>query len=155
MAASFPHRHLVTAQPKPTRKGRELTHFRFVAVLAAAAALGAGCSNPQEDAVRATADAFTEAVAARNWTAACALLAPSTRAELESSAGKPCPAALEEEAPPTVGSPDRIEVFGTMAQLRYPGETLFLTRFHDAWHVLAAACTARAAKPYDCTVKGA
>ena len=45
-------------------------------------------------------------------------------------------------------------MFGTTAQVRYEGETLFLARFDDTWRVVAAGCTAQRPKPYDCLLQG-
>lgn len=104
--------------------------------------------------MRGVADRFYTAVAAQDGASACAILSPAARSELEQSAGKPCPRAILEEDVPAVAAPERIEVFGTMAQVRYAGETAFLTRFEQGWRVVAAACTPTRAK-YDCSVQGA
>jgi hypothetical protein len=85
------------------------------------------------------------------------VLAPSTRSELEQSAGKPCPEAILEEDVPEASDPTATEVFGTMAQVRYADETAFLTRSDQGWLVLAVACGSRPEgpeRPYDCQVKG-
>jgi len=113
-----------------------------------------GCGSGQDEAVRDSAAAFQDAVAAQNWGEACALLAPETRSELESAAKKPCEGALAEEDLPTPGAPDGVDVFGTMAEVRYQGETVFLTRFADGWRMFAAGCTPQPPKPYDCALHG-
>jgi hypothetical protein len=116
-------------------------------------ALGsAGCSDSAES-PEAVADRFEELVSQQDGTAACALLAEATIDELEQSAGKPCPEALLEEAKD--GGP-RVEAsrYGTMAQVRYRDDVLFLTRGPDGWRVLAAACRASHGAPYDCAVSG-
>jgi hypothetical protein len=41
-----------------------------------------------------------------------------------------------------------------MAQVRYAGETAFLTRFEDGWRIVAAACTPVRSR-YDCSIQGA
>lgn len=48
-----------------------------------------------------------------------------------------------------------MSVFGTMAQVRYPEDTVFLARFRSGWRVMAAACSPQAHDPYDCRIKGA
>ncbi|MEU0268669.1 hypothetical protein [Nocardioides sp. NPDC006303] len=113
-----------------------------------------GCGSGQDQAVRDSAAAFQDAVAAQDWARACALLAPETRSELESAAKLPCDDALAEEDLPAPGVPDDVDVFGTMAEVRYQGETLFLTRFADGWRMFAAGCTPQQPKPYDCAVHG-
>lgn len=113
-----------------------------------------GCGSGQDEAVRDSAAAFQDAVAAQDWAQACALLAPETRSELESAAKKPCDGALAEEDLPAAGAPDGVDVFGTMAEVRYQGETLFLTRFADGWRMFAAGCTPQQPKPYDCVLHG-
>ncbi|WP_328529582.1 hypothetical protein OG984_29220 [Nocardioides sp. NBC_00368] len=113
-----------------------------------------GCASGQEDAVRDSAAAFEDSVTAKDWAGACALLAPETRTELEAAAKKPCAEALPEEQLPGPGTLDRVDVYGTMAQVRYQGDTLFLTRFADRWLLHAAGCTPQQPKPYDCALHG-
>jgi hypothetical protein len=113
-----------------------------------------GCGSGQDEAVRDRAAAFEDAVAAKDWAGACALLAPETLSELESAADVPCAEALAEERLPSRGEPERVDVFGTMAEVRYRGETLFLTRFADGWRLHAAGCTPQQPKPYDCALHG-
>lgn len=113
-----------------------------------------GCGSGQDEAVRGRAAAFEDAVAGEDWAGACALLAPETRTELEAAAKLPCAEALAEESLPPPGTLERVEVFGTMAEVRYQGETLFLTKFADEWLLHAAGCTPQHPKPYDCALHG-
>ena len=113
-----------------------------------------GCGSEQDEAVRERAGAFQDAVAARDWAQACALLVPETRSEVEAAAKRPCADALAAEELLAPGALDRVDVFGGMAKVGYRGETLFLARFADGWRLLAAGCTPQAPKPYDCTVHG-
>ncbi len=48
-----------------------------------------------------------------------------------------------------------IGAFGTMAQVRWGDEAVFLTRLPGGWRVLATGCAPRGDAPYDCAVKGA
>jgi hypothetical protein len=114
----------------------------------------AGCGTGHEDAVRAVGEEYAAAVASRDWSAACDLLAPTTRQELEQSAGKPCAEALPEEDPPVVEGAPAPSIFGTQAQLHYAADTLFLSPYDGAWRIVAAVCTPRAERPYDCSVSG-
>lgn len=113
-----------------------------------------GCGSAQDEVVRESATAFLDAVSAQDWARACDLLAPETRGEVESAAGSPCTSALAEEDFPAPGALERVDVYGTTAEVRYQGETVFLTEFADGWHLLAAGCTAQPPKPYDCAVHG-
>ncbi|MEU5576193.1 hypothetical protein ABZ791_03245 [Streptomyces huasconensis] len=63
----------------------------------------------------------------------CAAPAPGTRDELEHSSELPCP---EASLPLT----DR--------------DTLFLSSFPGGWKAIAAGCTPRPEKPYQCRIKG-
>jgi hypothetical protein len=86
--------------------------------------------------------------------AACGLLAPGTRQELEDQDG-PCASALPDQDLPQASGPGTAEVYGKDAIVRLRGDTLFLARFADGWHVTAAGCLpAGQDKPYTCTVKG-
>ncbi|MFE6645620.1 hypothetical protein ACFVJS_03595 [Nocardioides sp. NPDC057772] len=113
-----------------------------------------GCGSGQDEAVRERAAAFEDAVASEDWAGACALLAPETRTELEAAAKLPCAEALAEESLPAPGTLERVDVFGTMAEVRYQGETVFLTKFADKWLLHAAGCTPQHPKPYDCALHG-
>lgn len=66
----------------------------------------------------------------------------------------PCADALLEEDLPAAGNDPVPEVFGTAAQVRSDGETLFLGRFDDGWRVTAAGCAAAGDRPYECAVQG-
>jgi hypothetical protein len=125
-----------------------------LALVAASCLAVAGCSGAQDDAVADVVADFYEAVAVGDGEGACAVLAPATLSELEQSAGKPCAEAILGEGVPDVADPERIEVFGTMAQVRYDQDVAFLTRFEDGWRVVAAACTPVPSR-YDCSIQGA
>jgi hypothetical protein len=119
-------------------------------LLSAFSACGSSAEQPAADVVTA----FRDAIAGKDGKAACAVLAPRTAEELEQSAAKPCAEAiLEEEPSAPVGQP-QIQTYGSMAQAKYDGETLFLSRFDEGWLVTAAACTMSAGDLYDCAVKG-
>lgn len=114
----------------------------------------AGCGSAQDAVARDTAVEFERALSSGESAAACDLLAPKTKSELVESAGKPCPQALTEEDLPEVGEVRATEAFGTMAQVRFDGDVLFLAEFRGGWKVMAAGCTDRPDQPYDCTVGG-
>src|SRR4051812_37267491 len=122
------------------------------------ALLVTGCSGTVGDrsaAASATAKRFAAAIRGRDFDGGCALLAPETRRELEDSAGKPCPQALEEEDPPPLGREAGVAVYGEHAEIRGDQDTVFLARFGGSWRVVAAGCKRRPDAPYDCAIKGA
>jgi hypothetical protein len=56
------------------------------------------------------------------------------------------------------GTP-HVEVYASMAQVRWSGETTFVSRYDSGWRVYAAACSPDPSSPrdadrYDCDVKG-
>jgi len=112
-----------------------------------------GCSSLQAPA-RDVADRFSAAVAASDWAAGCGLLAPQTKAELEKSAGTACPTALADEDLPDAGPLEELAGFGTMAQVRFAGDTVFVAQFPGGWKVMAAGCAPVSGHPYDCRLKG-
>lgn len=124
-------------------------------VLVLLAGLVGGCGSGQDDTVASVSDRFYDAVAARDGAAACAVLAPETLSELEQAEGKRCAEAILAEKPPEVGAVESVSVFGTMAEVRYQEETVFLARFQTGWRVMAAICRPQPHAPYDCRLKGA
>ncbi|MBG0562813.1 hypothetical protein I4J89_15255 [Actinoplanes sp. NEAU-A11] len=116
------------------------------------ALLLAGCGSVQERASAAgdTATRFLEAVAGGDGEAACALLAPETEAEIDA----PCAESILSEALPAPAPVTDSEVYGQRALVRLGGETVFLAVFPDGWRVVAAGCTPRGERPYDCEIEG-
>lgn len=127
---------------------------RWLPALALAALACAGCGDGGAAGPRSVAAAFEEALGSEDGAAACALLAPETRSELEQSAGRPCAEAILGEDLTIVRTPDGSEAYGAMAQVRYEGETLFLAELEDGWRIRAAGCTPAAHSRFDCTIKG-
>lgn len=129
---------------------------RYAVGLAAAAALLAGGCGGQGSAEKepagAAATAFVGALAG-DPAAACRMLAPDTRQELEDTEG-PCPQSLSTQDLPAASSVRAVEVYGKDAIVRLGQDTLFLARFGDGWRVTAAGCTPREDRPYRCTLKG-
>ncbi|MEV6595612.1 hypothetical protein AB0M36_01985 [Actinoplanes sp. NPDC051346] len=115
----------------------------------------AGCSPAGErgDAAADVAMRLLSSVQSEDGAAACATLAPDTLAEIESD-GQPCASAILDEDLPSPGEVTGTEVYGQWAQVRLSGDTMFLAAFPGGWRVVAAGCTARGERPYDCVVKG-
>ncbi|HYH35804.1 MAG TPA: hypothetical protein VD814_11685 [Nocardioides sp.] len=101
----------------------------------------------------AVAEQLLAAASSGDGAAACSLLSPRTRSELEESSGKPCEEAILEEQL-TAEEPVTVSVFETSAQVRFPTSAVFLARFDSGWRVVAAACTPVPNQPYDCSVQG-
>ncbi|MGR4879885.1 hypothetical protein ACIPUC_10685 [Streptomyces sp. LARHCF249] len=114
---------------------------------------GCGAAAAHVDGARDAGRAFEQSLASGDYRAACALLAPETRSQLEDDEKQTCAKALEGQDLPA-GAVDGAEVYGRQALVRASGETLFLSRFTGGWRVVAAGCTPRGDKPYDCVVKG-
>lgn len=112
------------------------------------------CGSPADEAAERQASALRSAVAGRDGDAACAALSARTASELEESSGKPCPEAILEEELPTEGQVTRVRVFGTMAEVEYDAETVFLSHYAEGWRVSAAGCTPTPSGIYDCAVTG-
>jgi hypothetical protein len=97
---------------------------------------------------------FEAALKSGNATAACDLLTPPTRKELEQSQSEQCAKALPQQDLPSTADPADVEVYGDEAIARVTGDVLFLTNVGGTWMVSAAGCTPQPDQPYDCEVKG-
>jgi hypothetical protein len=115
--------------------------------------LTVGCSSLGADRSRAgfAAQRFHEALAAGNAAAACDLLAPETRKELEALTDAKLPQAVSLSATDVYGT-NAVVVLGSDTSRE--ADTVFLARFGRLWKVTAAGCKPRADLPYDCDVKG-
>ena len=128
--------------------------FRAAFVVAGVALSLTGCGGSKQAPVDDVARSFYAAVEARDGAGACGLLAPETRSELEQSEGKTCSTAVLEQDVPEAGEIRATSVYGTMAQVRYDKDTVFLTRFPSGWKVMAVACSKTPSSRYECEVKG-
>jgi hypothetical protein len=118
-------------------------------------AAATGCAAGPTNDVRATSQEFHHALAVRDWSSACDLLAPPTKRELEDSSGKPCATALRAEHLVPARSFSRVTVFGDTAQVRTGVEAEFLARYDEGWRVLASGCApAGHEKPRICRLQG-
>jgi hypothetical protein len=130
--------------------------FMAVVVAVAVATVAAGCADTTErrDAIAGVALRLLTAVADRDGTAACTVLAPDTLAELEQSAGASCPDAILEEDLPEPAEVRHVDVYGQWARVVLADDTLFLAAFPGGWRVVAAGCQAQGERPYDCVLQG-
>ena len=125
--------------------------FVFPLLLTGFLAAGCGSVGDREQAASDTAVRMLGAVAAGDGAGACGMLAPDTAAEVSES---DCASAILDEDLPEPGSVVGADVYGQWARVRLTGDTVFLAVFPGGWRVVAAGCTARGDKPYDCGVKG-
>src|SRR5687767_1768938 len=113
----------------------------------------AGCGQAEESSAGSAAEEFMQAIESGDGVTACGLLSPATRSELEQSSGEACAqAVLAEDI--QGGSTVDVNVFDTMAQVRFDNDAVFLSHFDTGWLVTAAACKPVPDKPYDCNIKG-
>ncbi|MEU9376092.1 hypothetical protein AB0D94_20270 [Streptomyces sp. NPDC048255] len=115
---------------------------------------GCGAGAARVDGARDAGRAFGRALALRDYAAACALLAPDTRAQVEADEKRACRPALEAQELTPPGKVRTVEVYGRQALVRAEGQTLFLSQFAGGWLVVAAGCTPRSDGPHRCVVKG-
>jgi hypothetical protein len=117
-------------------------------VLCAGVCCGCASGQREVDSTAAAAD-FLAAMGDGDTRAACALLATSTRDDLETSEGRPCGSALDSVDIPA-GDVDEVQVWGDRAQARTSAGTLFLVELNSGWQVSAAGCTRADNGTYDC-----
>jgi hypothetical protein len=125
-----------------------------VAILVLPALSGCGQVRDRADAASAVAVGLQRAIAGKDGTRACALLAPATAAEVADSAGSPCATAILDEDLPAPGTATRSRVYGQRAQVQLTDDTVFLAVFPGGWRVVAAGCTDQGEQPYDCKLQG-
>jgi len=77
-----------------------------------------------------------------------------TVTQLVQAAGEPCASAIIEEELPEPGPVEKSSSFGTMAEITYAADTMFLTEFPGGWKVMAAGCAPVPGHPYDCQLQG-
>jgi hypothetical protein len=123
-------------------------------LLATGALTGCAAVGDRASAASSVATGLLSSLQSKDGTAACAVLAPDTAAEVEQSGGKPCPEAILDEQLPGPGTVVGTDVYGQWAQVRLSDDTVFLAVFPEGWRVVAAGCTPRPNRPYRCVLQG-
>ena len=111
------------------------------------------CGSRSTDAVESAVQDYA-AVSAEDGAAACDLLVPETRSELEGDAEVDCESAVLEQDLPSITEVETIEVYGRNARVVLDSDTAFLTQASAGWQLLAAGCVERRDRPYDCSISG-
>ena len=132
--------------------------MRLATALLVSVALAA-CGDGPETAVADAARTMSGLLAAGDATAACALLAPASRQELEQTEGDPCPTALPALDLDQVDAVSSVQRYGRQASVVVESsdgeqDTWFLARFDGRWLLVAASCEPRGELPYDCDLEG-
>jgi hypothetical protein len=111
------------------------------------------CASGDDTDARAVAERLLASVATNDGTAACALLAPPARSELEQASGRACRQAILEQGLRRDHATE-VQVFNVAAQVRFAHDVVFLAKGRDGWRVTAAGCRPVADRPYDCRIQG-
>ena len=129
-----------------------MTAIRYLIPLPLLALTLTGCADGREAGASRVASAFAHAVAAKDGSAACKLLAPSA-AENLASGGETCDKAVLDVS--TGGSAGKASVWGDEAQVRTGSDVIFLMQLKNGWRIRAAGCqpAAQARRPYKCDVE--
>ncbi|MDQ6525732.1 hypothetical protein RB608_19100 [Nocardioides sp. LHD-245] len=114
----------------------------------------AGCGMADDGSAADRASHFYAAVAAGDGATACADLAVDARETLAEQEGEPCPEAVLAQDLPAPSGAGTARTYGSMAQVQYRDETVFLSRFPDGWRVIAAGCPpVDGDQPHRCSVE--
>nr|WP_296065694.1 hypothetical protein [uncultured Actinoplanes sp.] len=131
-------------------------HRRFALLTSAAVAVAmtAGCASAghRADAATDVALAMLTEVANGDGADACARLAPDTAETVAED--DPCEQAILDKKLPGPGKVVGSDVYGQWARVRLDDDTVFLAAFPGGWRVVAAGCTPRSNRPYQCAVEG-
>ena len=123
-----------------------------LAICVVAVFLVSGCGSSAA-APAARAGQLQASIAQGDAVAACATLAPSTRSTLEQEEQKSCRDTILDQGLPSAKGRALAKVYGSMAQVTYENETVFLSRYANGWRVIAAGCTpVTHDRPYECTL---
>jgi hypothetical protein len=126
-----------------------------VLALAGIAALLAvsGCA-PEGAAAADAAQKFHQALAASDWSAACAMLQSDIREKAAQEQEGTCEDRLRSAQIPAPGAVARTEIYGRGAFVEFESDAVFLAAAEGGWKITAAGCTPNGDAPYTCEVGG-
>jgi hypothetical protein len=127
---------------------------RVVVLALALTALGGCRLGPDDGSAADVATRFHAMVEQGVGDGACAVLAPETKAQLESSQGEPCAQAITKVALGTGTEVLSSDAYGTNARIVLDGDVVFLAAFEKRWLVVSAGCRPRPDRSYDCALEG-
>jgi hypothetical protein len=120
------------------------------AALLLAVVVVTGCGGGQAaDDAQQLANRFEQAVQSKDFGQACDLLSPEVQQSLDD-----CAKELEEAELPEVTGVPNAAVYGQNGLVTWAAETVFVSRVPGGWRVIAAGCTPRPDRPYDCAISG-
>jgi hypothetical protein len=123
-------------------------------VLVSVSVAAGGCGSQTVDSVSSRADHFYAAIKAEDAASACDDLAPEAREALEQQEGMACDEAILDQNLPDAVQHGTPTVYGSMAQVAYHDETVFLSRYDGRWLVTAVGCPPVSDdRPHECTIK--
>ncbi|MFF4271962.1 hypothetical protein [Streptomyces sp. NPDC001536] len=135
---------------------RKVPWLGTLIVLSSCGLVLGGCDSAgQRDSAASTAAAaFERLLSSDDAKGLCEALAPETRDAVEESGKADCEKAVAAQEIPLGGDIRGTDVYGRQARVVLESDTLFLSRFADGWKVVAAGCTPREGRPYQCTLQG-
>jgi hypothetical protein len=143
----------VSKQASPTSRPVGLAALGGLLVVLCVLLAGCGTGQRERESMAAARE-FLAAIDAGDTGAACAMIAPRTREDLEFSEKSSCEEALGglELSGEAVHA---AAVWSDRAQVHGDNDTLFLAQFADGWKISAAGCTPQGERPYECLLGGA
>ncbi len=139
--------------PLIRRDARRMAAGAVALAVAVLSTTSCAAVRPDADTAAEVAVDFAADVTSNDSSAACGLLAPDTRSQLESG-GTPCAQALLKQKVPTGGAIEHTAAFGRGAQVVLRGDVVFLSDFGGRWLVTAAGCRPKDDVGYDCALSG-
>lgn len=129
---------------------------RLLVAAVALAATGAltGCGSGSDDAAVERARHFRQALQDEDAAAACADLAPRARTALEDAQSRPCTQVILDQDLPDARPHTATRVYGSMAQVSFEDDTVFLSHYRNGWRVTGVGCAPTTGDvPHECTVE--
>lgn len=116
----------------------------------------AACATPPSESspLASVAVAFSQAIDTGDFAAACSLLTPAVRSDVEEEQGVACPEAVAALGLTSGGTVQDTKVYGRAALVTMVQDTTFLARSGTTWAIRAAGCAPKEEGPFDCALGG-